>query len=161
MNLLSWTSSLISSVQCTTIWQENVMEVFGDDLSYNPLNVWNQAASPQHNFVTVIDPHTNIGKNWDTDIYWYTYTYTDTRRLLLHFSSYWAKVKASEQHESFAINSENSFPSLSFHNASFLLISADYNLFVNGTFSALYTRTLEGILTHCFCPKCAHSLRPS
>lgn len=128
------------------------MEVFGDDLSYNPLNVWNQAASSQHNFVTVTDLHTKTVKTWDTGLV--------QGGFFCIFPPIEQKC-TTEQHESFAINAENSFPLLSFHSATFLLISSVYSLFVNGMFSALYTRTLKGILAHCFCPKCAHSLPPS
>jgi len=84
-----------------------------------------------------------------------------SRRLPLRFSSCWANVQATEQHENSAIITENSFPLLAFHNASFLLISPVHSLFVNGMLSALYARTLKGILTHCFCRNCAHSLPPS
>lgn len=75
--------------------------------------------------------------------------------LLFFFPHIKQKFRPCE-HETSAINTENSFLLLSFHNASsFLLISVVHGLLVNVMLSA---RTLKGTLVHCFCLKCIHFL---
>lgn len=120
--------------------------VWGCDLSYSPVNARNQAASTQNHFVTVTDPQSKTDERFEM--------LGQYEGCLLGFFSPLIKWKCGpyDQHKTSAINTENLFSLLAFHDTSFLLISLALGLFANVISSALSARTLKGTLTHCFLP---------